>query len=104
MSDRYQWQVDLRTPYTELERYQQDRLMRSVIRTVLVATLIVMIPYGYVAMRSSAWQGIVVNVLQAGLLIILYFSHRALNKGFVQRAAYMLIPYLMLAVAANALI
>jgi signal transduction histidine kinase len=103
MSDRYQWQVDLRTPYTELEHYQQDRLMRTVIRAILVMTLLVMIPYGYAALRSSLWQGIVVNGLQALLLLDLYLSHRELTKGFVQRAAYMLIPFLMLVVTVNGL-
>src|SRR5437773_2012865 len=104
MSDQYKWEVDLRTPYTELERFQQDRLMRIVIRAVLIMTLVVMFPYGYLAIRAGLWQGIVVNVLDVLLLVDLFFASRLLQRGFIQRSAYVLLPFLMLVIVASGLI
>jgi len=66
--------------------------------------VIIAIPYGYFAVRAGLWQGIIVNALNVLLLADLFFAYRVLKRGFIQRAAYTLLPCLMLVISANALI
>lgn len=96
-------QIDVRAPFGELERTQRERLLFILIYTIFAMLLLLAIPYGAITIFQRAWQGMFVNVLQVVMFAITLLAYRLARRGELERAGYILLPFLLLIVGVNGL-